>query len=614
MRDLLDAMAVVRDQSIRTPMVHIVSGEALVGKTAFCASLISRLKLQQQDYWIFPIDQVPGTGSLPTAFLRMTRESVRCRDRSESSWSRFVLSLNPQASVTAALKNLDKLHAAHWIESMAKTLFTSPLSLRLLFVVEDFDRWEPEVRRDWLMHFWKAIIGSDCGPRVDLVMTVSDEEMSETLGRELGVKSVGSEIHYLSPLSEEDSKKVARRWVPDSVDIHQLIKDARGLPGKIEKLSKSYSNTRSGNSSTSIPENLLKGLNSRQLTLVACAAYLRQVCEDGIELLMGKVSAGDLRWLKRHILPFQQADGSLPLDLRESISAWAQRHLADLLPLRRDLIERINVVIERIPDESHRKSLVHFALFTRFDEDLLKLIFKDEASRLLDFMNSNRGYFDIGDSILRLNPYFISPAKAYADLIGFDRDGRISDKLSQVWSRERKELEKELHSCHEKMRKDEQARSEIVEELAKVSSSLNKIRPKEVKKKPQKVKLKKSNHEHDFLSRMIGSVMVVGGIFMLYLSILFSGKFNLTYGLFGVGLVFWGFVIALKRKHVAVPIESLPVREAAPSIPNEVRKQIRYLELKQLSLENKKTTLGMGLSEARHRAAYIESCLKQPLI
>lgn len=587
-----------------------VTGPEGAGKTRLVAELLQDLRRRQRSAIVISLAR--DSLADPEADLRaLALASTRAL---KPDLQRLADSLRAAADADTS-NGLDL--SAEMIERYRQRASSgwSPLT-RCIFVLEDLATWPEFKLREWRT-FVRTLGADESNLRdsLDFIATGRDPDELATIWGEYGLPEARVNRLALGPLTApEVSDLLAALGVPATrADV--LRDQAEGWPGRLVALADEALQANEHADRQNFARELYARSEARTHPFWYALGALNQLGRDLCEALLRRDIPGEEWKLFLQQIRETQAMPGFPgwtPDFRQQLC----RHAEQVLRLPRwpeNLVRELNELAEVMPDEGLRRLLVHFSPFFYFAPALLKDVYGPAAAPLEAFLVAHPEAFLEVEGQFQLAPQLQRPTLAYAEMTGFDRDGRIRAQVQQLWKARQDALNKEAQEQDQAYEELNGRLDQCNRELERHANELRKLLEQEQRVQQQTLVSRpapqKSNSR---MHRTLGGIAAeVLGIFFLYNGIIFTAEFNATYCLIGLVLVMAGIM-----GNLTGPVTVTAPRAANPAPPVEPMPShvMRLREYQVKTLVERRKALQQRLQKAKRSREEIDRRLEQAYV
>ncbi|MGF1449091.1 MAG: hypothetical protein ACFB20_06705 [Opitutales bacterium] len=498
-----------------------------------------------------------------------------------------------------------------------------PLKVRLVWLIDEFERW-PAAQEKWFTEYMAPVF-AEFRLACDLHFYTSLEKpptlTSNFASFWVGVAQVGKVIELKPFTTEEVSGFIEEAGITD-LDAKALFEQTQGNPGKIHQILEQRRTTQLETDVGQV-ERLFKGRTNEEREWMLWAAHLRWISREFLRFFGGK-AAGDAAFaclklrLELGLTPFN-GGYQVNAEVAEALCAWQQiRHPESFERLQRrarvctDLFE----IVGSTPDLEVLSLLSRFRFF---NHKLLQQLLPGDSRTVRAFTVEHPEYFFETDNNLAVADTFRTQFREYNALVAHPQERELKRKIEAAWNDRRDAVLREMHEIEDHIKRDEKALDEISVELSKMKQDDRVRRFDGNDEATPKVKVqfsaeKKSGSAFSGLC-VAGIVSTVLGIFFLYLGILFTDQFSMTYCALGVMFVGGGITLPQARlpKTRTVTMSAVrPKAQAKPKRPSDSNQ--RLLNMKLTNLENKRSLTIESLARQRQRFSELDGILCEPYV
>lgn len=492
----------------------------------------------------------------------------------------------------------------------------SPLT-RCIFVLDDFAAW-PEFK----LREWRAVVrtlGADessIHDSLDFIATARDADDLASIWADYGLPQARVTRLTLGPLAAPEVAELltALGVPPGRADV--VREQAEGWPGRLVEMAEQALQANEQADRLSFARALYDQSESRFHPWWYALGALNQLGRDLCEALLRRgVASEEWKLFLQQIREAQSMTGfpGWTADFRQQLC----RHAEQVLRLPRwpeNLVRELNELAEILPDEGIRRLLVHFSPFFYFSPKLLKDVYGSGSPPLEAFLVAHPEAFIEVEGQYQLAPQLQRSILAYAEMTGFDRDGKIRAQVQQLWKARQDALSKEAQEHDQAYGELTNRLDQCNRELERHANELRKLLEQEQRVQQQQTLVSRQAppKNNSRMHRTLGGIAAeVLGIFFLYNGIIFTAEFNATYCLIGLVLVMAGIM-----GNLSGPVTVTAPRAANPTPPVEPMPShvMRLREYQVKTLVERRKALQQRLQKAKRSREEIDRRLEQAYV
>ncbi len=498
-----------------------------------------------------------------------------------------------------------------------------PSQVRMLWFVDDFEHWTSPLER-WLNEWMGPVMAEFnevCATHFFACLEKLPAETASFADVWLGLAESGETIE-LKPFTREEVAGFIEEASITGLDVDCLWQDTQGNPGKLQAI---LNQRRSEQVESDVDhvEGIFKGKNEEEIGWMLWAAHVRWFNRDFLRFFSGKAE-GDaaFAYLKLRLeLGLSPINGGfqVSVEVAEALRAWHEirrpedfEHLHQRARICTDLFQMVG-------SGSDLEVLSLLSRFRFFNHKLVEKLLPGDSRTIRAFTQDNPEYFFETDSNVAVADSFRGQFREYNALVPHPQERELSRKIRTAWEECRDCVLREMHEVEEQIKRDEKTLDEISTELGTMKKDDRVRRYDEKAEQAPKVKVQFS---HDNKSGgaftglcVAGFFATVLGIFFLYMGILFTDQFSMTYCALGVMFVGGGLTLPQTRRPKPRKVTMTAVKtKAAPKPKPPSDSNQRLLNMKLTNLENKRSLTIESLSRQRQRFAELDTILCEPYV
>lgn len=408
-----------------------------------------------------------------------------------------------------------------------------------------------------------------------------------------------------------------KAWLKDQDEPTELAEDlyeiSGGLPGRLTEDLISLRDEESQQKWSNQVHETLNGKSGDQRRIICRACYLEECSRDSLCAFYPPEEAREaFNWLfNQRIVPFSRHGESIRVDPRFAriLRNWLKEEDPTLDIQSRERAKAYNSIIKLIPRHGDREMLAELAPFEFFNAELIHKVFPLDRDKLLDFIARHPAYFQQGTHNWRMGDQYREAARLYAGLHASPKDREITQAIELAWQERCESARREIAKGKKRITGQKKSLEDLQEELKKVSQSV-----KTEKKGLEDIRKRRFEglQRHPVTSKGAGIAVLLqlGGILLLYFSILFFQRSVFIPAGAGIACIFAGLLIQ-GQKSAAAPTQK---RHHVPSEQDmqKAEKNLHFLELKRNQLQANFGLISANIAKQKEEINSLEQILREP--
>ncbi len=589
--------------------VRCIVGEPGVGKSAFMQKVLERLKDSGADRSIFFLEKSQAQLPLRKKLSSMVGSafSMNGQDHSVSD------SVRAQFSPDSDRLDFSKQEAEpeFFNNMLVKAMVEARATERVLIYLDDFEQWTDRAQSDFLGYVVRPLMKDSVSKNLEFFVTLNSEQDTFDWINGAGLTSNHFHVLEVGPLEEEESRELINRLAPDSMVSDSLVFEAKGNPGLLRELVEVSGSKKSLGKDVieNRIEKIVHGCNDKQLGILYAASFLANLSTDGLGVLVGRpVSNDEMRWVG---LKFGGAvyRKKIRPELKIAMVKWCETNWKRCPKMDKEKSAKLVQILDILPVVEERQQLLKFSPFLHFDTSVVEAAYPRDYKLMLEFIKNYPELFEQVGGCMCVAKSFQLALRDYAKFLGFDANGNIRKKLQALWVDREREIHKSIEKWKEKLKHTGSIKEDIEQKVSKAKKHLDSFSKKQQAQGMEIGRVGVAGGAQG--GRFGGFFLGAAGVYLLYMGILYSDRFNPVYAGFGMVCLFVGALLFFKNDSASLQSQEQGRAQEEQNMATMGR-NAKDMELKMLMMQSHRSAIAANLGREKKKLDELSELLEHP--